>query len=481
VPNALPDALPDQEPTDEIIDGPLESEIDDSPEEPEIGFAELGLPKPLVSALARQGLNRPFAIQRACVPDALAGRDVLGRGQTGSGKTLAFGLPMLTRVAGGPARPRKPRGLVLVPTRELAMQVHDALEPLGRGLSVRMKTVVGGTSMPKQIAALRRGVEILVATPGRLLDLIERGACDLGDISVTVVDEADLMADMGFLPDITKILDKVPSGQRMLFSATLDGDVDTIVRTYLTDPVTHALAPPSASVTTMDHQLLMVQPKDKLTVTAEIANRKGRTIMFVRTKHGADRLVGQLNAVGVRAAALHGGKTQAMRTRTLAEFREGKIGALVATDVAARGIHVDNISLVLHVDPPVDHKDYLHRAGRTARAGETGTVATLVLPHQVRAASRIAQRAGVRPGKTRVAAGDDILNRLTGALPPSGVPVPPPVKERPSGGGRRPRDAGAGKFGGRPQQRRRHPDAAHGRGPRPAGRRDARTAYTQEH
>lgn len=440
------------------------------------GFAELGLPKPLINALARKGIEQPFAIQRACIPDALAERDVLGRGQTGSGKTLAFGLPMMARIAGEPARPKRPRGLVIVPTRELAMQVHDALEPLGRGMSIRMKTVVGGTSMPKQIAALRRGVEVLVATPGRLLDLINRGACSLADVAVTVVDEADLMADMGFLPDLTKILDQVPDGQRMLFSATLDRDVDTIVKAYLTDPVTHALAPASASVDTMDHHLLMVAPKDKVAVTAAIANRAGRSMLFVRTKHAADRLTGQLNAVGVRAAALHGGKTQATRTRTLAEFREGRVSALVATDVAARGIHVDGVSLVLHVDPPVDHKDYLHRAGRTARAGETGTVCTLVLPHQVRAAGRMAQRAGVRPERLRVTADDADLARVTGAAEPSGVPVPPPARERPSGG-HRPRESG--KPGGRPGSRRRHPDSR-GRAPRTHRGRDTRPARSQE-
>ena len=451
------------------------------PAVPSAGFADLGLPRPLVSALRRQGIERPFAIQEACVPDALAGRDVLGRGQTGSGKTLAFGLPMLAGVAGGPARPRRPRGLVLVPTRELAMQVHEALEPLGRGLSVRMKTVVGGTSLPKQVAALRRGVEMLVATPGRLLDLIERGACSLTDVSVTVVDEADLMSDMGFLPDITRILDQVPAGQRMLFSATLDGEVDTIVRKYLTDPVTHALAPPSASVDTMDHHLLMIAPKDKVGVAAEIANRDGRTILFVRTKHAADRLAKQLNAVGVRAGALHGGKTQAVRTRTLAEFREGGIGALVATNVAARGIHVDNVSLVLHVDPPMDPKDYLHRAGRTARAGETGTVATLVLPHQARSTSRMAQQAGVRPSRTRVAPGGADLARLTGATPPSGVPVPPPA-ERPAGrpagrGGPRGQGrrgpSGSGRPGGSGGYGRR---GSGGRGPRTHRPRDGRAA-----
>ena len=448
----------------------------DLPTDPEVGFADLGLPKPLVSALARKGIDKPFAIQEACIPDALAGRDVLGRGQTGSGKTLAFGLPMMARVAGGPARPKKPRGLVIVPTRELAMQVRDALEPLGRGLSIRMKTVVGGTSMPKQIQALRRGVEVLVATPGRLLDLINRDACALDDVAVTIVDEADLMADMGFLPDLSKILDQIPAGQRMLFSATLDADVDQVVNAYLTDPVTHALAPASASVDTMEHHLLMVAPKDKLPVTAAIANRNGRTILFVRTKHAADRLTGQLNGVGVRAGALHGGKTQAMRTRTLAEFREGRISALVATDVAARGIHVDGVTLVLHVDPPIDHKDYLHRAGRTARAGETGTVCTLALPHQVRPTGRMAQRAGVHLNRVKVTADDADLARLTGAAEPSGVPVPPPGRERPSGGHR---PHGAGKGGGRPGHRRGRP-GPDARGPRQHRGRDTRPVRKQE-
>lgn len=410
-----------------MLDAPLSDPTQADPTQAEVrSFADLGLPAPLVNALRRREINEPFAIQRACVPDALTGRDVLGRGQTGSGKTLAFGLPLLARIAGEPAAPRRPRAVVLVPTRELAMQVHDALEPLGRGLCVRMKTVVGGTSLPKQVGVLRRGVEVLVATPGRLIDLMERGACELGDVAVTVVDEADLMADMGFLPAITQILDTVPGGQRMLFSATLDGDVDTIVRRYLTDPVTHAVAPPSASIDTMDHHLLIVAPRDKLAVTAEIANRSGRTMLFVRTKLGADRLAGQLAEAGVLTGVLHGDKTQAIRTRTLAEFREGMIGALVATDVAARGIHVDDVSLVLHVDPPADAKDYLHRAGRTARAGQSGTVATLVLPHQVNPVSRMAHRAGARPARARVRAGDANLARLTGAEPVTGIPVPPP-------------------------------------------------------
>ncbi|HEX7744059.1 MAG TPA: DEAD/DEAH box helicase, partial [Micromonosporaceae bacterium] len=388
-------------------------------------FVDLGLPQPLVRALARAGITTPFEIQRATVPDALAGRDVLGRGQTGSGKTLAFGLPVLARVAAGPkARPKHPRALVLVPTRELAMQVNDALLPLGKAVGVFLKTAVGGVPYDRQIDALRRGVEIIVATPGRLGDLIARGECRLDDIEVTVLDEADQMADMGFLPEVTDLLAKTPAGaQRLLFSATLDGDVDALVNRFMTDPVTHSTAPLTASVSTMDHHLLLIPPHDKFAVAAAIAARQGRTMMFARTQLGVDRLVEQLAAVGVRAGALHGGKTQRARTRTLAEFREGRTNVLVATDVAARGIHVDGVSLVVHVDPPKDSKDYLHRAGRTARAGSSGAVATLVLPKQRRSTLAMLAKVGVEPAATRVRAGDAALAELTGARQPSGQPV----------------------------------------------------------
>jgi len=404
-----------------------------------VTFAALGLPRPLVNTLARQGIETPFPIQTATIPDALAGRDVLGRGQTGSGKTLAFGLPLLSRVAGTGAAPRRPRALVLVPTRELAFQVNDALAPLAMGLCVRTKTAVGGTSYDKQIDALRRGVEVLVATPGRLMDLVERGVCALDGIEITVLDEADQMCDMGFLPAIRELLDLTPrGGQRLLFSATLDGDVDTLVRDYLHEPVTHEIDPPVATVDTMDHHLLMISPREKFDVLASIANRQGRTIMFTRTKDAVDRIVDQLAGVGVRAAGLHGGKTQRVRTRTLAEFREGRTGVLVATDVAARGIHVDSVSLVVHIDPPKDPKDYLHRAGRTARAGESGTVVTLVLPRQRRLTHDVLGRAGVSPTATRVTPGDAALAEVTGARRPSGEPVVPERRDRPRSGGRPP-------------------------------------------
>nr|WP_255510689.1 DEAD/DEAH box helicase [Micromonospora sp. WP24] len=444
-------------------------------------FAALGLPQPLVRALARQGITTPFEIQRATVPDALAGRDVLGRGQTGSGKTLAFGLPLLARVAAGDrARPLHPRALVLVPTRELAMQVNDALLPLGKAVGVFLKTAVGGVPYDRQIDALRRGVEIIVATPGRLGDLIERGVCRLDDVETTVLDEADQMADMGFLPEVTELLAKTPAGgQRLLFSATLDGDVDMLVKRFMTDPVTHSTAPPTAAVSTMDHHVLLIPPQDKFPVVASIAARKGRTMVFARTQLGVDRLVGQLAAVGVRAGGLHGGKTQRMRTRTLAEFREGRTNVLVATDVAARGIHVDGVSLVLHVDPPKDPKDYLHRAGRTARAGESGAVATLVLPKQRRTTLAMLEKAGVEPAETRVRVGDATLAELTGAREPSGVPVrEEPEEPRRSGA----RSGGQRRFGDRPERRfgerggeRRYGDRP--RGERRSDGRDDRAGY----
>ncbi|MEU7795654.1 DEAD/DEAH box helicase [Micromonospora tulbaghiae] len=411
--------------------------IDPTPET--VDFASLGLPRQLVETLARQGITTPFEIQRATLPDSLAGRDVLGRGQTGSGKTLAFGLPVIARVADrNRARPLHPRALVLVPTRELAMQVNDALVPLGKSVGVFLKTAVGGVPYDRQIDALRRGVEIIVATPGRLGDLIERGVCRLDDVEITVLDEADQMADMGFLPEVTRLLAKTPAdAQRLLFSATLDNDVDTLVKRFMTDPVTHSTAPATAAVSTMDHHLLLIPPHDKFAVAASIAAREGRTMLFARTQLGVDRLVEQLAAVGVRAGGLHGGKTQRMRTKTLAEFREGRTPVLVATDVAARGIHVDGVSLVLHVDPPKDPKDYLHRAGRTARAGESGAVATLVLPKQRRTTLAMMEKAGVEPAETRVRAGDEALAELTGAREPSGVPVREEPEPRRGGGSRR--------------------------------------------
>ncbi|MGI5394083.1 DEAD/DEAH box helicase [Streptomyces sp. CA-251251] len=368
----------------------------EAPATPETTFADLGLPEGVVRKLAQNGVTTPFPIQAATIPDALAGKDILGRGRTGSGKTLSFGLPTLATLAGGRTEKHKPRAVILTPTRELAMQVADALQPYGDVLGLKMKVVCGGTSMGNQIYALERGVDVLVATPGRLRDIINRGACSLENVQIAVLDEADQMSDLGFLPEVTELLDQVPAGgQRMLFSATMENEISTLVKRYLTDPVTHEVDSAQGNVTTMSHHILVVKPKDKAPVTAAIASRKGRTIIFVRTQLGADRIAEQLCDAGVKADALHGGMTQGARTRVLEDFKKGYVNALVATDVAARGIHVDGIDLVLNVDPAGDHKDYLHRAGRTARAGRTGTVVSLSLPHQRRQIFRLMEDAGV--------------------------------------------------------------------------------------
>ncbi|TSB15175.1 DEAD/DEAH box helicase [Streptomyces benahoarensis] len=387
-------------------------------------FAELDMPSELLTSLTAQGVTAPFPIQAATLPNSLAGRDVLGRGRTGSGKTLAFGLALLARTAGRRAEPRQPLALVLVPTRELAQQVTDALTPYARSLTLRLATVVGGMSIGRQAGALRGGAEVVVATPGRLKDLIERGDCRLDQVAVTVLDEADQMADMGFMPQVTALLDQVqPGGQRMLFSATLDRNVDLLVRRYLTDAVVHSVDPSAGAVTTMEHHLLQVHGADKHAVVTEIAAREGRSIMFLDTKHAVDKLTKHLLNSGVRAAALHGGKSQPQRTRTLAQFKTGTVTLLVATNVAARGIHVDDLDLVVNVDPPTDHKDYLHRGGRTARAGRSGSVVTLVLPNQRRAMDRMMEHADITPSSTRVRAGEAELTRITGAQAPSGIPV----------------------------------------------------------
>ncbi|WP_374249911.1 DEAD/DEAH box helicase [Micromonospora sp. R77] len=447
-------------------------------------FASTGLAPALVAELTAQGITEPFPIQSATLPDSLAGRDVLGRGRTGSGKTLAFGLPLLHRTSGRRARPGRPLALVLVPTRELAQQVTTALAPYARALGVRCVTVVGGLSLQRQADALRAGAEVVVATPGRLHDLINRGDARLGEVAVTVLDEADQMADMGFLPQVTKLLEQVaPDGQRMLFSATLDGGVDRLVRRFLSNPVSHSVDPGTATVTAMTHHLLHVEAADKPDALARIAAREGRTILFIGTKHRADRLARQLLSKGVRAAALHGGKSQPQRTRILDQFKSGQITALVATDVAARGIHVDGLDLVVNADPPTEAKDYLHRGGRTARAGEAGTVVTLVLPEQRRDVSRLMSVAGIRPHTAQVRPGDEALSRVTGAREPSGVPVtiaaPPAVSAARTGSGRGRRAGGGDGFratGGRAVDAARPTgDSAEGSGSRsahrPSGRR----------
>ncbi|WP_245818604.1 DEAD/DEAH box helicase [Haloechinothrix alba] len=429
-------------------------------------FADFALPKPLLETLRRTGIESPFPIQTATLPDALAGRDVLGRAQTGSGKTLAFGLALLTRLHqarqrdGRPGK-RSPRGLVLVPTRELAMQVSEALQPLGKAAGLHCATIVGGMSFQRQSLALERGADLVIATPGRLADHTRQGTCSLSEVAFVTLDEADQMADMGFLPQVTEILRMTPSdGQRMLFSASLDGEVATLVRDHLSNPREHSVAPATAGVTTMEHHVFTVEQRDKHAVTSQIAARDGRTIMFVRTKHHADRVAEKLRSDGVPAVALHGGKTQGQRNRVLAAFRAGAATTLVATDVAARGIHVDNVSLVLHIDPPGDAKDYLHRAGRTARAGESGTVATLVTPQQRRAARRIISGAGVQPKAASVQPGDTTLASVTGARRPTGTAVPEPQVEQ--SGRSRPKPGrgvdgrGHGGHGGKDRRDTRH-------------------------
>ncbi|MEV6428130.1 DEAD/DEAH box helicase [Nocardia sp. NPDC051463] len=452
---------------------------------PDVTFADLGLPVPLVQALRNDGIEAPFPIQAATVPDAMAGRDVLGRGPTGSGKTLAFGLPMLAQLAGASAKPGKPRGLVLVPTRELATQIERALDNPALSLGLRVAAVVGGAPIKRQADRLARGVDLLIATPGRLEDLVNQRSADLSEVRITALDEADHMADMGFLPQVTKLLDRTPKeGQRLLFSATLDGEVDKLVKRYLNSPVTHSTAPPSASVATMSHHLLHLRKIDKRTVIAEIAARDGLTIMFVRTKHGADRLAKQLRAAGIAAGALHGGKAQNNRTRTLAAFSDGSTPVLVTTDVAARGIHVDGISLVVHVDPPAESKAYLHRAGRTARAGEDGVVVTLVTEDERDDVDKMTRKAGVDIDAVAVGPGDRRLIAITGARQPSGIPIVAAVandaepKSTATGGrsGSASRKSGGAAAGGRGSSGRGARSGGHGAGATKNSGRSAGTA-----
>jgi superfamily II DNA/RNA helicase len=402
-------------------------------------FEALDMPAPLKRTLTRQGLTVPSEIQAATLPNSLAGRDVLGRSRTGSGKTLAFGLALLAQLDGRKAEPRRPLAVVLAPTRELAQQVTDALAPYARSVGARTATVVGGMPISRQARALRQGVELVVATPGRLRDLMERGDCVLDQVDVTVLDEADQMTDMGFMPQVTAILQQIPAdGRRMLFSATLDRNVDTLVRRFLNDPVVHSVDLSEGAVSTMEHHVMHVSHADKQDVVTRIAARDGRVIMFLDTKRAVDRMAEHLLANGVLAAPLHGGRSQPQRTRTLDQFKRGAVTALVATNVAARGIHVDGLDLVVNIDPPTDHKDYLHRGGRTARAGESGSVVTLVLPSQRRDMTRLMSRARIDAHTARVDAEDVELTRVTGAREPSGVPVAVP-----GGGSRERRHRGA--------------------------------------
>jgi superfamily II DNA/RNA helicase len=374
-------------------------------------FETLGVAGDLVAALARDAITEPFPIQALTIPDALAGRDLCGKAKTGSGKTLAFGLPLLERI--GPADPKRPRALVLTPTRELANQVKGVLAPLGRVRGLRVAAVYGGVSMDQQIRALRKGVDAVIGTPGRLIDLLERGELSLHAVDVLVVDEADRMADLGFMPQVQRLLHRIESEhQTMLFSATLDGAVRQLVRRYMRDPVRHEVDAREATVDEMQHRFLHVHQMDKVKVAAAISRGVDRTLVFVRTKRGADRLVGQLRREGVRAGAIHGDLRQGARERALADFARGKLPVLVATDVAARGIHVDAVDVVVHYDPAEDAKAYVHRSGRTARAGEAGVAVTLMLWNQENDVRVVQRRLGLDEPIVEVFSNDPRLAEL---------------------------------------------------------------------
>jgi superfamily II DNA/RNA helicase len=436
----------------------------------------LGLPEELLHTLSRFELTTAFPIQSATIADALAGRDVLGKARTGSGKTLAFGLPMLARLAGSEKPgPRRPLALILVPTRELAMQVGDALEPYTHAMGLSIRLIAGGLSMSKQIMSLERGVHVLVATPGRLSDLMRRGNADLSQVRITVLDEADHMAEMGFAEEITEILDKTSAdAQRLLFSATLDGVVDTLVARFMTNPVMHDVTD-GTDVPSQRHVVLSVPPHEKYRMATRIAAREGRTLCFVRTKLAADRVAADMRSQGVLAVALHGDRAQNERNLAMTEFRAGRLPVLVATDVAARGIHVDAVDLVLQIDPPADYRDYTHRAGRTGRAGADGLAVLLSLPHQRNAVQRILENANISAEdesfRTIDAMALQRIDQLTGAREPTGgwvdEPLPPARNERRGSRGRPDRQGGRGdRQGGRVERR---PS-------RPSGRRDESSA-----
>ncbi|HEX2273303.1 MAG TPA: DEAD/DEAH box helicase [Acidimicrobiales bacterium] len=415
-------------------------------------FAELGVPAPILVALAQAGFEAPLPIQAATLPSSLAGRDVLGRGRTGSGKTVAFAVPTVAVVAASGHQRRRgmPRGLVLVPTRELATQVAAATVPLAKAMGLRVATVYGGVGQGPQVSALNQGVDILVACPGRLEDLIQQGHCRLGAVQVCVLDEADHMADLGFLPAVTRLLDQTPrGGQRLLFSATLDGAVDDLVRRHLVDPVTHSVDSAQAPPPTLEHHAFRVARADKAAVVRELASGRNRSLLFTRTKHGARKLARHLSGRGIPAVDLHGNLSQVQRSRNLAAFADGSARVLVATDIAARGIHIDDIALVVHVDPPAEHKAYLHRSGRTARLGTRGVVVTVVMPEQEGEVRAMTRQAGIRPAITRVGPNHPQTESLTGpAAEPAFRPEPaipaPQRRSRPGGASRRKDSLGGG-------------------------------------
>ncbi|MCU1593159.1 MAG: rhlE [Frankiales bacterium] len=387
-------------------------------------FPDLGVPAILCAELDRQGITLPFPIQAATLPDTLAGKDVLGRGKTGSGKTLAFSLPLVARLAGGTRHARQARSLILVPTRELANQVMAVVQPLAYASKLTAAVVFGGVGQSPQVKAMAPGVDVLIACPGRLEDLISQGFVDLSAVEITILDEADHMADLGFLPAVKRLLDKTPKkGQRMLFSATLDNGVDVLVKRYLHEPTTHSVDPAVAPVSTMTHYVFSVSTPDKPTVVRELASGMERSVLFMRTKHTAKKLAKQLTAAGVPAVELHGNLSQGARERNLEAFMDGSVRVLVATDIAARGIHVDDVAIVIHVDPPTEHKAYLHRSGRTARAGAGGVVVTLSLPEQGRDVKALAKQAGIAPETVQVRPGHPLITQLVGPAAPHVEPV----------------------------------------------------------
>jgi superfamily II DNA/RNA helicase len=416
-------------------------------------FDALGVPAPLVEVLSASGIDAPFPIQVATLPDSLSGRDVLGRGRTGSGKTLAFSLPLVARLAASDSKrlPKRPRSLILVPTRELANQVAAVVDPLARALGMKTTTIFGGVGQNPQVQALAGGIDVLIACPGRLEDLIGQGHCDLGAVEITILDEADHMADLGFLPGVKRLMDRTPKvGQRLLFSATLDNGVDVLVKRYLSNPITHSVDPAVAPVSTMTHHVLQVQSADKGEVVRQLASGLGRSVLFTRTKHQAKKLAKQLTAQGIPAVDLHGNLSQNARERNLEAFSSGASRVLCATDIAARGIHVDDVALVVHVDPPAEHKAYLHRSGRTARAGAEGAVVTVSTPDQAGEVRTLARQAGITPTVSVVRPGAPQIAELTGPAAPfvEPAPIPEPQPQGSGGGRRRSGGSGRGSSGG---------------------------------
>ncbi len=414
-------------------------------------FEILGVPERVCRVLADQGINAPFPIQASTLADTLAGRDVLGRGKTGSGKTLAFSIPLVARLAGGHRRPSKPTGLVLAPTRELATQITAVIEPLAAALGMNVTTIFGGVSQSRQVSALRAGVDIVVACPGRLEDLMKQRHIALDAVQITVLDEADHMADLGFLPGVTRILAATPAGgQRLLFSATLDNGVDKLVNRFLRNPVTHSVDEIDAPPVAMTHHVFHVSgAQEKTQLVHRLASGTGRRILFMRTKHQARKLAKQLTDAGVPSVDLHGNLSQPARDRNLAAFSSGDARVLVATDIAARGVHVDDVELVVHVDPPVEHKAYLHRSGRTARAGSAGDVVTVVLPEQRRDTQQLLRKAGITAAPQQVRADSASVLELVGEIAPHREPPVRPATPPSSRGGNR-GTGGSGRGNGSP-------------------------------